>query len=423
MQTTNKMGLVVASSFLALVGAVLAIKLRESPSEDGKPDPGLPVHNMPAKAEEKLVSAAPPAPISDLPPLPEIVPPLEVKPLVPKKDEAKPVKLPELEAGPPVASDSLPGLSGEVKREPPGERPPPLPDLKPVPAEKPLPPLFGPPKPLTAPWQDPIQVVEVKGDPKPVSAAAPPAPPLPPLPDEPKPMEKLGELPGLPPLPKDPPPAPKIEEKPALPKIEEKPALPKLEEKPAPPKVDLPPPPPKVEVAPLPKVEEKLPSLPKEKPAPLPDLGKTTSGKPMERSTFTMPGATLEAPRIKSIKPVVAEEPVPLTPPAKLSPMPEAKPLAAPVALRIESATAGVGDTWDTVSRRYYGTPICAEALKAFNRDYPFSSPGVRRDGGFAAGETLYIPPTATLEDRYRSLLRDPSPPTTPPPASVSRPF
>jgi hypothetical protein len=158
---------------------------------------------------------------------------------------------------------------------------------------------------------------------------------------------------------------------------------------------------------------------------------RTSSGKPMERSTFTPAGgAKLGTPRPKGsppvhdpeVKPAGGKEP-PIAPPP-LDPG-ALKPEAPKVAMTsVEHIEARVGDTWETLSTRAFGDDRFADALKAFNRDYQRSSRRMRDEGTFAAGETIYIPPTQTLLDRYRMAIRPPSGLRPPPPtASTTRGF
>jgi hypothetical protein len=171
---------------------------------------------------------------------------------------------------------------------------------------------------------------------------------------------------------------------------------------------------------------------------------RTSSGKPIERSSFTPStgtpstgsvappestpsgGARLGAPRVsvrivdEGITPVAAKEP--LTPPTKLDTA-SLRPVEseAPASFRVETVSARLGDTWESLSTRYYGNDRCGVALQAFNRDYAFSSERMRREGAFSAGERVFIPPASVLVGRYKWLIRAPSSSAPVPPATETR--
>jgi hypothetical protein len=156
---------------------------------------------------------------------------------------------------------------------------------------------------------------------------------------------------------------------------------------------------------------------------------RTTSGKPVERSTFTPAGGvTLGAPRPKpvggpitdSIRPVGGVTDVPPPPPLDGAAM-----RPAPASYRVESVKARVGDDWQTVSTRYYGNDRCTEALRQFNSDYPHSTPRMKAEGLFSPGETIYIPATDKLITDYKALIRPEASarPVPPPTEATTRGF
>src|SRR5262249_37455429 len=120
------------------------------------------------------------------------------------------------------------------------------------------------------------------------------------------------------------------------------------------------------------------------------------------------------------IAPVAAKEPA--APPGKLDTS-SLRPVEseAPASFRVETVSARLGDTWESLSTRYYGNDRCGVALQAFNRDYAFSSARMRREGSFSAGERIFIPPASVLVGRYKGLIRAPSSAAPVPPVTETR--
>jgi hypothetical protein len=75
-------------------------------------------------------------------------------------------------------------------------------------------------------------------------------------------------------------------------------------------------------------------------------------------------------------------------------------------------------DTWEKLSTRYYGDDRCAAALRAFNRNCPWTTTLAKRDGLLAPGEKIHIPPLKVLEEEYDSLIRAAPAAPVPPPST-----
>ena len=200
------------------------------------------------------------------------------------------------------------------------------------------------------------------------------------------------------------------------------------------------------------KVSAELP--PKQTPEPSSQVGKTTPGKALERSTFIPDadqgsvgrtpasdrGTTVGTPRpvvgsapgddvIRAghTEPKPAPEPAPWHKAEAISPAPASseKPLprTAPISVgdtpyRPVSLTqparsqrydvtiyqVQANDTWERVSQVHYGHERCADALRAFNQQHARSA--IQRNGALNAGDTVVIPPLSVLLDNHGPLIR-----------------
>jgi len=67
------------------------------------------------------------------------------------------------------------------------------------------------------------------------------------------------------------------------------------------------------------------------------------------------------------------------------------------------------GDSFASISNRFYFSEKYDQALRQYNRDYPLASATMRRDppAPLSPGTTLWIPPIRILEKRYPSLIPD----------------
>ena len=62
-------------------------------------------------------------------------------------------------------------------------------------------------------------------------------------------------------------------------------------------------------------------------------------------------------------------------------------------------------DTFQSLSKQYYGNDSYATALQMWNQTHPRASDAMARDGTLVPGDKVYIPPTAQLERHYPALI------------------
>jgi hypothetical protein len=62
-------------------------------------------------------------------------------------------------------------------------------------------------------------------------------------------------------------------------------------------------------------------------------------------------------------------------------------------------------DSFQSLSREYYGNDSYAAALQMWNQTHPRASDAMARDGKLVPGDRVYIPPTAQLERHYPALI------------------
>ncbi len=85
------------------------------------------------------------------------------------------------------------------------------------------------------------------------------------------------------------------------------------------------------------------------------------------------------------------------------------------------------GDSFGSVSQRFYKTEDYAAALQMYNRSHPRASSALRRDGTVAEGDKIYIPEDSRiLEKRHADAIVKPSrsrnrPVRAPPPSARCR--
>jgi hypothetical protein len=81
------------------------------------------------------------------------------------------------------------------------------------------------------------------------------------------------------------------------------------------------------------------------------------------------------------------------------------------------------GDTFQTISKRFYQSDTFAVALQRHNRNHFRASDQMARDGTFQPGEQIFIPPADILEQRYGDAIgRSTTPASSIVPASTSSP-
>jgi hypothetical protein len=74
-------------------------------------------------------------------------------------------------------------------------------------------------------------------------------------------------------------------------------------------------------------------------------------------------------------------------------------------------------DTFASISKRFYQSDKYAQALLLFNREHPRAGDGIRRDPPTLSGQAVYIPPIGVLERRHADVIPNIEPaPTAPSP-------
>ena len=415
----TKVGLVVAASFLSLVGGVMGVKhLQNRPSETPTPDPTPVVAAAtPPKAAgpagelqpppklipaDLLVLPAPSAAPSAEPPLTLPTPPTVVRndPPAARLDDPNAndtldppvIKRVRADVGP-AAAPPPPGAP-VITLPPPAEAPkagvpaapPPLPtagmiELAPLPAPadaKPLTPKHGEPKPMQ-PTDVPPTVQLGR-----LTVPLPPEKPKDPMPasGEPKPMTTIDlaplTAPSTPEKPKDPKPAADEAKVPPL-KIELAPPMPpKTGDGPPKPGADLPKPP---AAAPI---EQPKPELARLGPVPPNDL-------------TTRPGAG----------PMPPADPTPT--PSSARPL-DNEPEADVKSYVEEWHYCKQGETLDAISQKYFFTPKYEQALRDYNLDRNPAKIFQQDRPSFPAGQVVKVPPARVLERLYPAKTGGASP-------------
>jgi LysM repeat protein len=70
-----------------------------------------------------------------------------------------------------------------------------------------------------------------------------------------------------------------------------------------------------------------------------------------------------------------------------------------------EAVPVKPGDTFESISKRFYQTEAYAEALKTWNRNHPRASDALRLNGTLQPGDVLFVPPGAILEKRHGASI------------------
>jgi hypothetical protein len=425
MTRETKVGLVVAASFLCLVGGVLFVKLKEEGGGGPQPEVGgelLAIPADPVPLEPLAADASVPLPgrgiepaglrlgedaVSPLPgtvttsvPLPpdvaasEGAPPGEWQPSPPSPSADSPL------APPAPAGEVAPSNLPSEPFSPPDEwQPTPPPPQPGTPAMPIAPATEAAPSPADA-GSEPAAATFESSEPGGLPTSPPPAAtsdarPTPAA-DAPTAPSNDGGVGGRPEHPEAPPPSP-------------------------------------ASVPPAPPVALNPPGV--------------NLGRPVPATDLTAPGVA-PAPRSLPAGPVGddAPEPRPASAPATLPPAHQfaqgnRPPIGAPAAVAVPPIQAPVpppgpvtprvesydeemhrcqpGDTFQSISQRYYHSDKYEQALLLFNRAHPMATDSIRQTPPLLQpGQMVYIPPLRILEQRYPSAIPGLTPlPSLPPPA------
>jgi hypothetical protein len=132
-------------------------------------------------------------------------------------------------------------------------------------------------------------------------------------------------------------------------------------------------------------------------------------GTPAEPLPVTSPGVVPATSPLPAGMPVGASVP-PITIPASRGGI---RPVAAAQVESFdeEEYRAKAGETFATISMQFYRTDKYAQALLLFNRNHPLAAIGVRQDPPvLQPGQPVFIPPTSILEKRYGSIIPELTP-------------
>jgi LysM domain len=72
--------------------------------------------------------------------------------------------------------------------------------------------------------------------------------------------------------------------------------------------------------------------------------------------------------------------------------------------------TLASGETFESLSKEFYNTDSYAKALQMWNQNHPRASDAMARDGSIVAGDKIFIPPAAQLEQHYASVITNVKP-------------
>jgi hypothetical protein len=425
MTRETKLGLVVAGSFLTLVGGVVVARLKhvEMPGDQSEAvakAEGEPAGPAPAEKEKTPVANATDSP-KETPPQEPIKHKQEVSsealahagdkklPPAPPTDTAPPTFPPadppsavaKANPTPPVNQD--PPSPAPMTTPSPAASPPPAEPVNSTPIEKPS----APPAPST-PTPEPVA---------PTVIATPPQEPKA-DPKEPKADPKL-DPPAAAPQPVITPPTPPVEpSKPpeppkAEPTIQKQPdpapvpaTVTPLPEPPAPPPLN------KQEAPPTPTVIKQPAN---ETPAAPPlNQGVTNAAAPsvtkVPEPAVLPSGATLDAPRVPTAAPAPRDQFA-----AATAVRPVAPPQPTKDSYLEEQHRWKPGDNFANVSSQYYMSPKYADALLKYNQDYPLATREMRQNPpALAPGQVIWIPPARILERDYPTQLGGLQPIATP---------
>lgn len=439
MTRETKVGLIVATSFLGLVGVVVAARLarhedstrpdniraaispvtekpksdatkKEPSANEDKNAPGI----LPIALKSGDTIAGPnskPTPaFPDSPPVDPGPPPVRA---TKEKPPASPssVEITEKEQ-----QDQLAALKAEVKKSvqvtdqvaaldpkanPGTTEPPPIasPKDKTPPAPPAVPSAFSDPAPVAPPKQE-----TTSPPPPPAPATTPPASGFGPSPTAPKSAE--------PPSPPPPPIPPTSAPTPAA--LAGNSGFPpsSTDQKPS-----TPPPPP---ADPKPPVTSPNTS-PTGSGFPASDPNPPVANKPPETTPMPTPPPPATPPMSTDTPPPPIERPMSSSPPITVNPAP-AKQNPKVVSYDVETYVVKPDDkTFANISQRIYNTDKYAKALAQFNKNYPLTSDALKQDAPqLQAGQQVYFPPIHVLESTYPWAIGESAsaPPPPPPPAS-----
>lgn len=141
------------------------------------------------------------------------------------------------------------------------------------------------------------------------------------------------------------------------------------------------------------------------------------NSKPTPEGSFFIPDSTSSANPVSQT--ALGMQPYP-PPPARLAPR--------VLEYTEQDYTCQSGDTFETISQRYYMSEAYANALRRHNQNHARASDGLVRNGAPIAGEKIFIPPADILEQRYGDAIVKPQSPMqpasyTPPSGSLPRPL
>jgi hypothetical protein len=377
MTRETKLGLVVAGSFLALVGGVVAARLRHV--------------DLPGETAE--VAVAPPAPVAEPPAAPTPEPKKHENPVTGEAlVNAGAIKMPSAVADPvpaqnqsapaAVQMDAQPAVPAAVTVTPMTPA-----TLAPVPTPAPAFPIESKPDPAAfvgppAPTEEPAAPVAIVVNPMAPAAAettvAPtPVAALPEKPVTPDPAPAAAQATPVVPTPAAPVPIPMMPDPPA--------PTAAVIKQPAP--VDTPaapPPPLNPNVA-----NNSVPSV-----TVVPASGTNT-------------GATLDAPRVPAAGPPREQSIAPARPAAPPEPKRDS--------YLEEQYRWAPNDSFNSISTKYYMSPKYADALLKYNQDYPLATREIRQSPpALAPGQIVWVPPVRILERDYANNIRDLTPIVTP---------
>jgi hypothetical protein len=369
MTRETKLGLVVAGSFLALVGGVVVARLKhvDVPGEGG---------------EAATVAPTPVAEAAGAPPQPE---PKKIK--IPASSDAVAnaggAKMPSADQTPPPEPVPAPAAAQPA----PTPAPAPTPDPQ-IPAPAPAPPAPTPAMTTPEPVVPTPAQVELVGPPAPDPMV--PAPTPTPAVEQPTPIAAAPMPEPTAPAPTPPTPDP-MAPAPAPTPVPTSTVVAPIPEPPAPPPA-----------SPTPSVV-KQPAV-AEAPVAPPPLNPTVAIIPASGGTNT---AGLDAPRVPAAGPPRDQFVAP------------ARPVAPPEPKRDsyleETYRWNPGDNFEALSTKNYGTPKYADALLKYNQDYPLASREMRQNPpAVAPGQVIWVPPVRILERDYTNHIRDLTPIATP---------
>lgn len=397
MTRETKVGLVVAGSFLCLVGVVVFFKMRDggAPSRSPAEPEEVVLREDEAGAGEKTAAR-------EREPTGRTAPPPAAGGIVPDPN-------PNLTPPPTIVT------TGAV--EPPS---PPAPSAPPPPAP---PPPEAPPPERGAVMTPPTPPPSASGGTGPAIGESPASPPPPPATDRPPPAGDRTAAPLAAPPPEAPPPTPPPANDPRstapAPAVLAPPVAPERATSPgttvnpggaagATLQNPIPSPGVTTSVTPLPPTGASSPTA-------------STNSPPIRVGVDNAPGAARVTPLPAGSAPAagtpvgVSVPPITVGGPAATAPGRRTSSPTLPVLVESfdeEEYRAKAGDTFASISVQFYRTDKYAPALLLFNRNHPLAAAGIRQEPPvLQPGQIIFIPPTAVLEKRYGSAPVEAAPP------------